>query len=64
MPTTVDAELFDSLQEAIDFVAASGRGVVRTELAETLFAKSLKLPETVKLELPHVEPENGEKPNG
>jgi hypothetical protein len=38
---TVDAELFDSLQDAIDFVAARGGGVVYTELAETLFAKSL-----------------------
>ena len=47
---TVDAELFDSLQSAIDFVAACGGGTVYTELAETLFAKSLKLPETVKLE--------------
>ena len=46
---TVDAELFDSLQDAIDFVAARGGGVVYTELAETLFAKSLKLPDTVKL---------------
>jgi hypothetical protein len=47
---TVDAELFDSLQDAIDFVAARGGGVVYTALAETLFAKSLKLPDTVKLE--------------
>ena len=47
---TVDAELFESLQQAIDFVASCGGGVVYTELAETLFAKSLKLPETVKLE--------------
>jgi hypothetical protein len=47
---TVDAELFDSLQQAIDFVASCGGGVVYTELAETLFAKSLKLPEIVKLE--------------
>ncbi|HSA83231.1 MAG TPA: hypothetical protein VLE23_20630 [Geminicoccaceae bacterium] len=47
---TVDAELFDSLQAAIDFVEACGGGIVYTELAETLFAKSLKLPDTVKLE--------------
>jgi hypothetical protein len=47
---TVDAELFDNLQQAIDFVAACGGGIVYTELAETLFAKSLKLPDTVKLE--------------
>ena len=47
---TVDAELFDSLQQAIDFVAACGGGIVYTDLAETLFAKSLKLPDEVKLE--------------
>ena len=47
---TVDAELFDSLQQAIDFVTACGGGIVYTELAETLFAKGLKLPDTVKLE--------------
>ena len=46
---TVDAELFDSLQAAIDFVAACGGGIVYTEMAETLFAKSLKLPDNVKL---------------
>jgi hypothetical protein len=46
---TVDAELFDSLQEAIDFVAACGGGTVYTELADTLFAKSLKLPDNVQL---------------
>ncbi len=47
---TVDAELFDSLQEAIDFVAACGGGIVYTDLAETLFAKGLKLPDSVRLE--------------
>ncbi len=47
---TVDAELFDSLQEAIDFVAACGGGIVYTDLAETLFAKGLKLPDNVRLE--------------
>ena len=47
---TVDAELFDNLQAAIEFVAARGGGVVYTELAETLYAKSLQLPETVRLE--------------
>jgi hypothetical protein len=46
---TVDAELFGSLQEAIDFLAERGGGGVYTELADTLFAKSLKLPDTVKL---------------
>lgn len=49
---TVDAELFDSLQAAIDFVAEAGGGVVHTELAGTLYAKGLKIPPTVKLELP------------
>ena len=48
--TTVDGDLFDSLQAAIDFVAQAGGGVVYTELADTLFAKSLKLPDGVKLE--------------
>lgn len=47
--TTVDDALFDSLQAAIDFVAALGGGIVFTALAGTLFAKSLKVPETVKL---------------
>ena len=47
---TVDAELFDSLQAAIDFVAGCGGGIVYTEVAETLFAKSLTLSEAVKLE--------------
>ena len=50
MPTTVDAELFDTLDAAIKFVAERGGGVVRTALADTLFAKSLKLPPNVKLE--------------
>ena len=47
---TVDAELFDSLEEAIAFVAARGGGIVYTDMAETEFAKSLKLPDTVRLE--------------
>ncbi len=47
---TVDAELFDSLQEAIDFVVACGGGIVYTELAESQFAKGLKLPDNVRLE--------------
>jgi hypothetical protein len=48
---TVDAELFDSLEEAIAFVAAHGGGVVYTERAETPFAKGLTLPDNVRLEL-------------
>jgi hypothetical protein len=47
---TVDAELFNSLQEAIDFVATCGGGIVYTELADSLFAKGLKLPDNVRLE--------------
>jgi hypothetical protein len=47
---TVDAELFDSLQEAIDFVAGRGGGIVYTELADSQFAKGLKLPDNVRLE--------------
>ncbi len=47
---TVDAELFDSLQAAIDFVAGCGGGIVYTELADSLFAKALKLPDNVRLE--------------
>jgi hypothetical protein len=46
---TVDAGLFDDVKEAIDFVAERGGGVVHTELAGTMFAKSLKLPPDVEL---------------
>jgi hypothetical protein len=48
----VDAELFDSLEEAIAFVAARGGGVVHTDLAKTEYAKSLSLPDRVRLEPP------------
>ena len=47
---TVDAELFDSLGEAIAFVAAAGGGVVYTELAGTPHVRDLKLPGNVRLE--------------
>ncbi|MEM7023946.1 MAG: hypothetical protein AAF637_15340 [Pseudomonadota bacterium] len=47
---TVDAELFDSLEEAIMFVAERGGGVVYTELANTKLVKGLELPENVRLE--------------
>lgn len=53
---TVDAELFDSLQGAIDFVEwltdpdQDEQGIVYTPLADTLFAKSLNLPKNVRLE--------------
>ena len=49
---TVDAELFDSLQDAINFVAQCGGGVVHTELAGTPSVIGLKLPEGVRLEPP------------
>jgi hypothetical protein len=51
----VDADLFESLQAAIDFVAVRGGGVVRTELAGTPFANALKLPPGVTLEPPQGE---------
>jgi hypothetical protein len=50
MITTVDGELFDTLEEAIAFVCERGGGIVYTPLAGTLFAESLKLPEGVKLQ--------------
>ncbi|HLT02823.1 MAG TPA: hypothetical protein VK001_11620 [Geminicoccaceae bacterium] len=46
---TVDAALFDSVKEAIDFVAERGGGVVYTELAGTQYAQTLTVPETVEL---------------
>jgi hypothetical protein len=48
--TTVDADLFPSLDAAIAFVAERGGGIVYTDLADTLFAKSLKLPPGVTLQ--------------
>ena len=49
---TVDVELFDSLEEAIAFVAGHGGGVVHTEVANTDRAKTLELPKNVRLEPP------------
>lgn len=46
---TVDAALFDSVKEAIDFVAERGGGVVYTELAGTQYAQTLTLPANVEL---------------
>ncbi|MGH6899163.1 MAG: hypothetical protein ACREJ5_21870 [Geminicoccaceae bacterium] len=46
---TVDAALFDNVKQAVDFVAERGGGVVYTELADTKFAQSLKLPPNVEL---------------
>jgi hypothetical protein len=47
---TVDVELFDSLEEAVAFVAMHGGGVVYTDVAETDLGKSLTLPDNVRLE--------------
>ncbi|MGH6912359.1 MAG: hypothetical protein ACREH3_01470 [Geminicoccales bacterium] len=52
---TVDAELFDSLEEAIAFVAERGGGVVHTDAANTPAAEALILPENVRLEPPRAE---------
>jgi hypothetical protein len=49
---TVDVELFDSLEEAIAFVAAHGGGVVHTEAAGGDGIKGLELPKNVRLEPP------------
>jgi len=57
---TVDAALFNNLKEAIDFVAERGGGIVHTELAGTLLANSLKLPEGVRLEPPRRETEKAQ----
>jgi hypothetical protein len=46
---TVDAALFDSVKDAIEFVAERGGGVVYTELAGTQYAQSLTLPGNVEL---------------
>jgi hypothetical protein len=49
---TVDVELFDSLEQAVAFVADHGGGVVYTELANSEQVKSLELPKNVKLAPP------------
>jgi hypothetical protein len=49
---TVDVELFESLEEAIAFVAQHGGGVVHTEAANTDRVKGLELPKNVRLEPP------------
>jgi hypothetical protein len=49
---TVDVELFDSLEEAIAFVAGHGGGVVHTEAANSDRVKGLELPKNVRLEPP------------
>ena len=49
---TVDVELFDSLAQAIAFVADHGGGVVHTEAAGSDAVKGLELPKKVRLEPP------------
>ena len=45
----VDAELFDSLEDAIAFVAARGGGKVHTELVGSLLAEIIAVPKSVEL---------------
>ncbi len=45
----VDAELFDSLEDAIAFVAARGGGRVHTELVGSLLAEIIAVPSNVEL---------------
>lgn len=45
----VDAELFDSLEDAIAFVAACGGGKVHTDLVGSLLAEIIAVPSSVEL---------------
>ena len=45
----VDAELFDSLEDAIAFVAERGGGKVHTELVGSLLAEIIAVPSCVEL---------------
>lgn len=47
--TTVDADLFENLPAAIEFVAERGGGVIYTPMACSLYVKSLKLPPSVEI---------------
>ena len=50
---TVDVELFDSLAEAVAFVAEHGGGVVHTDAADGEGgAVGIELPQNVRLEPP------------
>ena len=49
IPCAVDAELFDSLEDAIAFVAARGGGKVHTELVGSLLAEIIAVPSCVEL---------------
>ncbi len=46
---SVDAELFDSLEDAIAFVAERGGGKVHTELVGSLLAEIIAVPSSVEL---------------
>ena len=46
---SVDAELFDSLEDAIAFVAERGGGKVYTELVGSLLAEIIAVPPSVEL---------------
>ncbi len=46
---SVDAELFDSLEDAIAFVAERGGGKVHTELVGSLLAEIIAVPHNVEL---------------
>jgi len=46
---SVDAELFDSLEDAVAFVAERGGGKVHTELVGSLLAEIIAVPATVEL---------------
>ncbi|MGI9449661.1 MAG: hypothetical protein ACR2QH_03290 [Geminicoccaceae bacterium] len=46
---SVDAELFDSLEDAIAFVAERGGGKVHTELVGSLLAEIIAVPSNVEL---------------
>lgn len=46
---SVDAELFDSLEDAIAFVAERGGGRVHTELVGSLLAEIIAVPSSVEL---------------
>lgn len=61
----VDAELFDSLEDAIAFVAERGGGKVHTELVGSLLAEIIAVPSCVELVPPRgmvMKPRDDEPP--
>ncbi len=48
-PCCVDAELFDSLEDAIAFVSERGGGKVHTDLVGSLLAEIIAVPHNVEL---------------